>query len=754
VADNIKKLNVTEALEFLKKGLEAKVAWYEKEFSDLKKAEADLIAKKKAKLKKDGGMDAPDLAMSADAKLNKLKKDVWINPKEANNPKERLKVIGPGLKTSLPEDEGMRDDGNDEGSGGLVLPNNSVKSLKKRALECSMKKAFSPKPDHVYDEKTVHDSKLLSSQILHPAPNWKTPRNLKDKRSKVKKGEIVGKIGNPGGAKLQPTNIGNVHDKDTNDLSMKRFDNSHKPGGKHHVDMSIKKDEPELSKAFSPSSKTDKANYLKPKHPLGGGRLDSTVTAPRSVQGHQLKLDHKDVSTSMKKAGLNPDKLAQRLQGLADKAVRAKAEAPNAKESDVKQHQTRMHAKMGMGSSILGQGKINKKPEPQGKVAKLKARAHEAMKPALPHVSYGSSPTGTLGSQASGPGTRDTSHLTADKMAHVVVKAALGMDPGGAPKKKSKLAVMGTTMPNLASPGMGKKMPGISNPGGTVAGAGVKKTDPELSKAVPTKQKELSEAYRTHSASNKMPNVEAGKAAMALHHYHSEALQGGHGNSYGDKDAYHDKKQKEWHKIAQTHVPDPNLLKACMLEKVSPPGREEQVKELKGKVANPWATAWASYDKSKKDKEMKKAGLPGDKQKLPDLSNFKSLVGSKPKPASPVAGINKELNSFKSVVKKAGPDLAAVSVNKELSGMKSLVPKKPAPSKDKTLPLPGVRKDEPTGLGSTSQGSIISPTGVRSPLSAVDLGGGPSPQAPAAPLGSATAAPKAPKTGLGGVGRV
>jgi len=33
----------------------------------------------------------------------------------------------------------------------------------------------------------------------------------------------------------------------------------------------------------------------------------------------------------------------------------------------------------------------------------------------------------------------------------------------------------------------------------------------------------------------------------------------------------------------------------------APPGREEQVKALKGKVDNPYAVAWASYNKSKKE---------------------------------------------------------------------------------------------------------------------------------------------------------
>ena len=32
---------------------------------------------------------------------------------------------------------------------------------------------------------------------------------------------------------------------------------------------------------------------------------------------------------------------------------------------------------------------------------------------------------------------------------------------------------------------------------------------------------------------------------------------------------------------------------------VAPPGREKQVKALKGKVDNPYAVAWASYNKSK-----------------------------------------------------------------------------------------------------------------------------------------------------------
>ena len=33
---------------------------------------------------------------------------------------------------------------------------------------------------------------------------------------------------------------------------------------------------------------------------------------------------------------------------------------------------------------------------------------------------------------------------------------------------------------------------------------------------------------------------------------------------------------------------------------VTPPGREKQVRALKGKVDNPYAVAWASYNKGKK----------------------------------------------------------------------------------------------------------------------------------------------------------
>src|SRR6056300_530045 len=41
----------------------------------------------------------------------------------------------------------------------------------------------------------------------------------------------------------------------------------------------------------------------------------------------------------------------------------------------------------------------------------------------------------------------------------------------------------------------------------------------------------------------------------------------------------------------------------------APPGREKQVKALKGKVDNPYAVAWASYNKSKKNEEAAGVGI-------------------------------------------------------------------------------------------------------------------------------------------------
>lgn len=83
-----------------------------------------------------------------------------------------------------------------------------------------------------------------------------------------------------------------------------------------------------------------------------------------------------------------------------------------------------------------------------------------------------------------------------------------------------------------------------------------------------------------------------------------------------DEDAL--KARQEWMKAKTTSTGNPkadrarkvkSLMKTFPLKKeeaeqmdeVSPPGREKQVKALKKTgVRNPWAVAWASYNKSKK----------------------------------------------------------------------------------------------------------------------------------------------------------
>ena len=40
-----------------------------------------------------------------------------------------------------------------------------------------------------------------------------------------------------------------------------------------------------------------------------------------------------------------------------------------------------------------------------------------------------------------------------------------------------------------------------------------------------------------------------------------------------------------------------------VLQEKAPPGREDQVKALKGKVDNPYAVAWSSYNNKKKKKK-------------------------------------------------------------------------------------------------------------------------------------------------------
>ena len=60
----------------------------------------------------------------------------------------------------------------------------------------------------------------------------------------------------------------------------------------------------------------------------------------------------------------------------------------------------------------------------------------------------------------------------------------------------------------------------------------------------------------------------------------------------------------EWKAL---HDMDDKIIQAYIKHKEvnekAPPGREKQVKALKGKVDNPYAVAWASYNKSKNKKE-------------------------------------------------------------------------------------------------------------------------------------------------------
>ena len=55
----------------------------------------------------------------------------------------------------------------------------------------------------------------------------------------------------------------------------------------------------------------------------------------------------------------------------------------------------------------------------------------------------------------------------------------------------------------------------------------------------------------------------------------------------------------------------------------APPGREKQVKALKGKVDNPYAVAWASYNKSKKE-DAAGVGIVTKQNTTPDV-NGKTL---------------------------------------------------------------------------------------------------------------------------------
>ncbi len=79
-------------------------------------------------------------------------------------------------------------------------------------------------------------------------------------------------------------------------------------------------------------------------------------------------------------------------------------------------------------------------------------------------------------------------------------------------------------------------------------------------------------------------------------------------------------------KAKVTRKPSPmDITKLWAKEKptteVAPPGREKQVKALKGKVDNPYAVAWASYNKSKGKKEDAMTSVDVDRVKGQEFSD-------------------------------------------------------------------------------------------------------------------------------------
>ena len=66
-------------------------------------------------------------------------------------------------------------------------------------------------------------------------------------------------------------------------------------------------------------------------------------------------------------------------------------------------------------------------------------------------------------------------------------------------------------------------------------------------------------------------------------------------------------------------------LQEVTQQEVAPPGREKQVKALKGKVDNPYAVAWSSYNKSK-GKESVNIEAIGD---VADEGGFKDIDTAK-----------------------------------------------------------------------------------------------------------------------------
>jgi len=65
-------------------------------------------------------------------------------------------------------------------------------------------------------------------------------------------------------------------------------------------------------------------------------------------------------------------------------------------------------------------------------------------------------------------------------------------------------------------------------------------------------------------------------------------------------------------------------FKQFMQEK-APPGRERQVKALKGKVDNPYAVAWASYNKSKKKKKVNEEYISLRERRYARFDNMKVI---------------------------------------------------------------------------------------------------------------------------------
>lgn len=107
--------------------------------------------------------------------------------------------------------------------------------------------------------------------------------------------------------------------------------------------------------------------------------------------------------------------------------------------------------------------------------------------------------------------------------------------------------------------------------------------------------------YKQHAEAGN--HSKAAEAALKLHHYHSEALHGEHGNSYGDHDEYHDRQQNKYFEASKAHE-----AKKSELAKKSPPGRKKEVEDLKAKgmpASEAFGIAWKQNNE--KGKPSKKA---------------------------------------------------------------------------------------------------------------------------------------------------